>query len=185
MAKGGARTIALAPEAGSQRLRTVIRKNISEDDILKAMELVATQGIRQLKLYFMIGMPTETDEDIEEIATLVLKCKAILDRHQKGCRITLSIAPFVPKAGTPFQWLPMADLADLKRRFSRLKSQLTPKGIELKTESILWSQVQGVLARGDARLAEALAEIEEVSLPGWRKVMNKCGLDIDSYLYRR
>ena len=185
MAKGGARTIALAPEAGSQRLRQVIRKNVSEEDILRAMELVAKQEIRQLKLYFMIGLPTETDEDIEEIVKLVLKCKAILDRHQKGCRITLSIAPFVPKAGTPFQWLPMADLATLKRRFARLTSQLTPKGIELKTESIPWSQVQGVLARGDARLAEVLAEIEEVSLPAWRKAMAKCGLDIDSYLHKK
>ncbi len=185
MVKGGARTIALAPEAGSQRLRQVIKKNISEDDILKAMELVAGQGIKQLKLYFMIGLPTETDEDIEEIVDLVLKCKAVLDRQKTNCRITLSIAPFVPKAGTPFQWLPMADLTPLKRRFARLTSLLTPKGIELKTESIPWSQVQGVLARGDARLAEAIAGIEEVSLPGWRKVMDKCGLDIDSYLNQK
>ncbi|MEK7354310.1 MAG: radical SAM protein [Chloroflexota bacterium] len=184
MAKGGARTIALAPEAGSQRLRLVVRKNIDEDDILQAMQLVANQGIKQLKLYFMIGLPTETDEDIEEIVKLVIKCKTVLDRQRTNCRITLSIAPFVPKAGTPFQWLPMADLVTLKRRFSRLQNELTPKGIELKTESILWSQVQGVLARGDARLAEALAEIEEVSLPAWRKAMDKCGLDIDSYVYR-
>ena len=185
MVKGGARTIALAPEAGSQRLRLVVRKNVSEEDILRAMELVAKQGIKQLKLYFMIGLPTETDEDIEEIVNLVFKCKTILDKQRTNCRITLSIAPFVPKAGTPFQWLPMADLATLKRRFARLTGRLTPKGIELKTESIPWSQVQGVLARGDARLAEAIAGIEEVSLPGWRKAMDKCGLDIDSYLYRK
>ena len=185
MAKGGARTIALAPEAGSQRLRQAIRKNISEDDILRAIRLVATQSIKQLKLYFMIGLPTETDEDIEEIVRLVLKCKAILDKQRTDCRITLSVAPFVPKAGTPFQWLPMAELATLKRRFNRLKNALTPKGIKLKTESIAWSQVQGVLARGDARLADVLAEMAEVSLPAWRKAFEKFGLDIDSYLYRK
>ncbi|HLB28272.1 MAG TPA: radical SAM protein, partial [Dehalococcoidales bacterium] len=178
MAKGGARTIALAPEAGSERLRKVIRKNISEDDILKAMEMVAGQpGIDQLKLYFMIGLPTETDEDIEEIVRLVLKCKAILDRQRTNCRITLSVAPFVPKAGTPFQWLPMEQLATLQKRFDMLKRALTPKGIQPKSESIAWSQVQGALARGDARLAPVLADIEYISLSSWRHALKKHHLD--------
>ncbi|MFC1990460.1 radical SAM protein, partial [Chloroflexota bacterium] len=185
MVKGGAKTIALAPEAGSQRLRQVIKKGISEDDVLEAMYKVAEQGIRQLKLYFMIGLPSETDEDIEEIVELTLKCKAILDRRQSGCRITLTIAPFVPKAGTPFQWLPMEEPPVLKRRLSLLRSNLLPRGIKLKCESLAWSQVQGILARGDSRLAEVLANTEEVSLPGWRKAINKCHLDTDSYLHHR
>ncbi|MBI2851071.1 MAG: radical SAM protein [Chloroflexi bacterium] len=186
MAKGGARTIALAPEAGCQRLRQVIKKNISEDDILKAMSKVAEQpGIDQLKLYFMIGLPSETDEDIEEMVRLTLECKAVLDRKRAGIRITLSIAPFVPKAGTPFQWLPMEQLTTLQRRFNLLKRALIPKGITPKAESLAWSQVQGILARGDSRLAEALAETEEVSLSGWQKALDKCGLDADSYLYRK
>jgi len=185
MAKGGARTIALAPEAGSQHLRQVIKKSISEDDILEAMYKVAEQGIKQLKLYFMIGLPSETDDDIEEIINLTLRCKAILDRQQTGCRIALSIAPFVPKAGTPFQWLPMEKLSTLNRRLSLLKNKLPPKGIKLKCESPAWSQVQGVLARGDTKLAEVLADIEEVSLSGWRKAINKGHLDIDFYLHQR
>ena len=185
MAKGGARTIALAPEAGSQRLRQVIRKNFSEDDILKAVAKVAEQpGIEQLKLYFMIGLPSETDDDIEEMVGLTLKCKAILDRQRTRCRVTLSVAPFVPKAGTPFQWLPMEQLATLQRRFNMLKNQLTPKGIRPKAESLAWSQVQGTLARGDANLARALAEIDDVSLSGWHQALDKCGLDTD-FLYRK
>jgi len=185
MAKGGARTIALAPEAGSQRLRQVIKKGISEEDILESMDKVAEQGIKQLKLYFMIGLPSETDEDIEAIVNLTLKCKSILDRQQTGCRIALNIAPFVPKAGTPFQWLPMAPLATLNHRLSLLKNKLSPRGIKIKVESPAWSEVQAVLARGDANLAEVLTNIEEVSLSGWRKAVEKCHLDIDFYAHQR
>ena len=183
--RGGAKTIALAPEAGSQHLRQVIRKGISENDILASMYKVAEQNIKQLKLYFMIGLPSETDDDIEEIVDLTLRCKAILDSQQTSCRITLSIASFVPKAGTPFQWLPMEKLPTLNHRLSLLKNELRPKGIKLKNESLAWSQVQGVLARGDTRLAEVLANIEKVSLSGWRQVISNCHLDTDYYLHRR
>jgi len=183
--KGGGRTIVLAPEAGSQRLRQVIRKGISEDDILESVGKVAEEGIKQLKLYFMIGLPSETDEDIEEIINLTLSSKSILDRQQTGCRLSLNIAPFVPKAGTPFQWLPMAHVNTLNRRLSLLKNSLAPKGIKLKCESPAWSQVQGVLARGDTKLAEVLASVEEVSLAGWRKAVEKCHLDVDFYAHQR
>ncbi len=185
LAKGEARTISLAPEAGSQRLRQVIKKGISEDDILQSMDKVAEQQIKQLKLYFMIGLPSETDEDIEEIINLTLKYKNILDRRQSGTRIVLTVAPFVPKAGTPFQWLPMAQLSTLNRRLSLLKRNLSPRGIRLKCESPAWSQVQGVLARGDVKLAEVLANIEGVSLSGWRQAVEKCGLDIDFYAHQQ
>ncbi|MFC1896995.1 radical SAM protein [Chloroflexota bacterium] len=185
LAKGGAQTITLAPEAGSQRLRQVIRKNISEDDIIESIGKIAEQGIKQLKLYFMIGLPSETDEDIEEIINLAISSKNILDRQQTGCRLSLNIAPFVPKAGTPFQWLPMAPLNILNRRLSLLKNNLAPKGIKVNSESPAWSQVQGVLARGDIKLAEVLASIEQVSLAGWRKAVEKCRVDVDYYVHRR
>ncbi len=185
LAKGEARTISLAPEAGSQRLRQVIKKSISEDDILESMDKVAEQGIKQVKLYFMIGLPTETDEDIEEIINLTLRYKNVLDRRKTGCRITVTISPFVPKAGTPFQWLPMTQPAILNRRLSLLKNSLMPKGIKLKGESPAWSQVQGILARGDIKLAEVLADIDEVSLSGWRKTVEKYHLDIDFYVHQR
>ncbi len=185
IAKGGARTIALAPEAGSQRLRQVIKKGISEEDIFEAIEKVAEQKINQLKLYFMIGLPSETDQDIEAMVNLTLNCKNVLDRQQAGSRIALNIAPFVPKAGTPFQWLPMTRLSILNRRLTLLKSKLMPKGIKIKSESPAWSQVQAVLARGGTEVAEVLANIEEVSLSGWRQTVKKCHLDIEFYAYQR
>jgi len=183
--KGGARTIALAPEAGSQRLRQVIGKGITEDDILRAVVKVAEYGIKQLKLYFMIGLPSETDADIEEMVTLALKCKDILDRGRVGCRLSLTMAPFVPKAGTPFQWLPMADLAALNHRLDILKRKLPPKGVQVKSESLAWSHVQGALARGDVKMAEVLSVVEEVSLAGWRKAIRKCQIDVDFYVLER
>jgi radical SAM superfamily enzyme YgiQ (UPF0313 family) len=185
MARGGARTITLAPEAGSQRLREVIRKGISEGDILEAIDRVAEQRLKQLKLYFMIGLPSETDEDIEEIVNLTLTGKDLLDRRQGGCRISLNVAPFVPKAGTPFQWLPMTSPDILNRRLSRLKNSLSPEGVMFKGGSPAWSEVQAVLARGDVKLAEVLADVEEVSLAGWRRAVEKCHLDVDFYAHQR
>jgi radical SAM superfamily enzyme YgiQ (UPF0313 family) len=183
--EGGTNTVALAPEAGSQRLRDAIGKRINEDDILKAAEKVAAQGIKQLKLYFMIGLPEETDEDIEAIARLATKCKDVFDRHQSWSRITLTIAPFVPKAGTPFQREGMESLDTLKHRLSLLKSKLPSKGISVKNESIEWSEVQAVLSRGDDKLAEVLASMDKLSLAQWHQVMKKAGLDIDFYAHKK
>ncbi len=185
LARGGAHTVVLAPEAGSQRLRQVLKKGISGEDILEAVGKVAEQNTQQLKLYFMIGLPTETDEDVEEIIKLALKCKDILDRKRKGCQITLNISPFVPKAGTPFQWLPMEQPAALNRRLSLLKHGLIPKGIRIKSESPPWSEVQAVLARGDSRVAQVLAGTEEVSLAGWRRAVAECRLDVDYLAHRQ
>jgi len=185
LAKGGAETITLAPEAGSQRLRQLIKKGISEEDILEAVDKVAGQGIKQLKLYFMIGLPAETDEDIEEIIDLTLRAKSILDRRRSGCRLTINIAPFVPKAGTPFQWLPMAPLDTLNHHLSILKNSLPAKGIRIKCESPAWSEVQAVLSRGDTELAGVLANIEDLSLSGWRKAVEKCQVDVDFYAHQR
>jgi radical SAM superfamily enzyme YgiQ (UPF0313 family) len=185
MTKGKAKTIALAPEAGSRRLRDIINKGITEDDIYTAFEKTAGQGIRQLKLYFMVGLPTETDYDIEEIVNITLKCKSIMDRKNPGCRITLSVAPFVPKAGTPFQWLPMEKLDTLNRRISLLKKRLPAAGIQVKADSPAWSRVQAVLSRGDASLAAVLADIEDFSLSGWQAALDRHHIDIDSLLYRR
>jgi radical SAM superfamily enzyme YgiQ (UPF0313 family) len=185
LAEGGARTVTLAPEAGSERLRQVINKGITEDDILDSVTRVAKQRFRELKLYFMIGLPTETEADIQEIMSLVLRCKHILDKYRVGCRLSLNVAPFVPKAGTPCQWLPMAPVAVLNRRLSLLKKSLPPKGIRIKHESPAWSQVQAVLARGDTEVAGVLAATEPVSLSGWRQAVKKGNLDVDYYAHQR
>jgi len=182
--KGGTRTIALAPEAGSQRLRDVINKNINEDAILSAMQEVARQGVKQVKLYYMIGLPSETDEDIEEIIGLTLKCRKVLDKQQTGTRITLSVAPFVPKAGTPLQWWGMEQSQILNRRLSVMNNSLQPHGISVKCDSISWSYVQGALSRGDETLAALLANMNTPSLSSWRKTADKYHVDLDYYTHK-
>ncbi|MDD4876165.1 MAG: radical SAM protein [Dehalococcoidales bacterium] len=185
LAKGGVQTVTLAPEAGSERLRQVINKNFSNNDILESMDKVIKQGIKQIKLYFMIGLPSEGDEDIEEIINLTLNSKRIIDDQHTGCRLSLNIAPFVPKAGTTFQWLPMTSISILNHRLSLIKKRLAPRGIKIKNESPTWSHVQGILARGDSKLATVLASMEEISLAGWRKAVENCHLDINFYTEQR
>ncbi|TET38338.1 MAG: radical SAM protein [Dehalococcoidia bacterium] len=184
LAESGAQTVTLAPEAGSERLRRIINKGVAERDIVEAIDKVAGHGFRQLKLYFMIGLPTETDDDVDEIVKLALALKGRIDRRQTGCQITLTVEPFVPKAGTPFQWLPMTNAEILSHRLALLKNSLKPKGIEIKSESVGWMVIQGVLARGDARLAQALARMEGKSLSSWRRALEECGLDADFYVNR-
>jgi radical SAM superfamily enzyme YgiQ (UPF0313 family) len=185
LAKGKAQTITIAPEAGSPRLRQVIKKGVGDSDILAVADKVAEQNIKQLKLYFMLGLPSETDEDVEGIIKLALDVKDSLERHKSNTRVTLNIAPFVPKAGTPFQWLPMASVPTLNRRLSLLKKSLPPRGIKIKAESPAWSHIQGVLARGDSKVAEVLASMEGVSLAGWRRAIERCHLDTDFYISQR
>jgi radical SAM superfamily enzyme YgiQ (UPF0313 family) len=147
--------------------------------------MAVEHGIKRLKLYFMIGLPTETDADAEEMAALVLECKEAMDRVHPGCRLSLNVGPFVPKAGTPFQWLPMAELNDLKQRLVVLKRALSPEGVRVRSESLAWSQVQGALSRGDTKISEVLVGMEEVSLAGWRRAVAKCQLDIDYYVLKQ
>jgi radical SAM superfamily enzyme YgiQ (UPF0313 family) len=183
--KGKAQTITIAPEAGSDRLRKVINKGISEDDILSAADRIAARRFNQLKLYFIIGLPTESDDDIEEIIRLTLAIKDHIERQRGNMRLTLNVAPFVPKAGTPFQWLPMAPQETLNRRLGMLRSHLPLKGIKLNEESPAWSQIQGVLSRGDERLVKVLADMEEISLAGWRKAIDTHRVDVDHYINRK
>jgi radical SAM superfamily enzyme YgiQ (UPF0313 family) len=182
MVRGGAHSLALAPEAGSERLRRTIRKGFAEEDIMQAVEKVAQQPFKQLKLYFMLGLPTETESDVEEIITLALKCQALLDKGQRGCRLNLNVAPFVPKAGTTFQRLGMADTATLETRIARLRDTLSGEGIEVKAESPEWSHVQAALSRGDASMAAVLAGMDKVSLAAWRRMVKKAGVNLNHFV---
>ncbi|MEE8469782.1 MAG: radical SAM protein [Dehalococcoidia bacterium] len=183
LAESGTKTVSLAPEAGSERLRQIINKCITDDDVVKAADLVAESGLRQIKLYFMIGLPTESDDDIEGIIKLALSLKQRIERS--GCRITLTVEPFVPKAGTPFQWLAMARPDILERRMKRIRNSLSKRGIEIRTESVSWSVVQGALARGDARLGAALASMPETSLAAWRRALAEHDLSAETYVHRQ
>ncbi len=184
LAGGGTGTVAFAPEAGSDRLRTLIHKGINEDDVLRAVHTTAKYRMKQLRLYFMIGLPTETEEDIQAIVDLSKKCKHIIEKEQSNIRMTISISSFVPKASTPFQWMPMERLSVLERRLTLLKTRLRPSGIKVVGESPAWSKIQATLARGDQKLALALNTINKVSLHSWEKTLEKSGLCPDD-VYER
>jgi len=185
MVSGGVHTLALAPEAGSARLRQVIRKGFGEDDIISAVDMISRQPFKQLKLYFMVGLPSETDDDMSAVVDLAYKCQRILDSRHNGCRLSLNVAPFVPKAGTPFQWIGMAQDVVLEARISYLRDSLSRAGIELKAESPQWSHVQAALSRGDASFAHVLAGIDLPSLAGWRRAVKRTCVKLDHFVLER
>ncbi len=184
LAESGTRTVSLAPEAGSPRLRNLVNKGVSNDDILRAVDAVARIGLKQLKLYFMVGLPTETDEEAAQIVHVALSCKAVIDKLRAQTRMIADVSPFVPKAGTPFQWPGMAPPQLLSERISHIERSLRPKGVEVRAESVAWSVVQGALARGDSRLAPVLAGMKRGSRTAWRQALQQHQLDAESYARR-
>lgn len=164
--KSGQKTLALAPEAGGQRLRDLINKNLSEEQILDAVKILAAEGILNLKLYFLIGLPTECREDNEELMALIVKIRTIWVDAQRSLgrlgTITLSVNPFIPKPMTPFQWVGMAPMADLKKTIQYLRKQVNKlPNIKIQVESVRSAQLQAVLARGDRKLATILPHLAQ------------------------
>ncbi len=152
----GHRSVSIAPEAGTQRLRNVINKRITDEDILETAKLILESGIGTLRLYFMAGLPTETEEDIDGIISLV---KEIRERSRKGF-ITLSVSTFVPKPFTPFQWHPMAPLSEVKDRLKRIKKGLSmEKGVKVFHDLPKYAYVQGLFSMGDRRVAHVIEEM--------------------------
>ena len=182
------KTATLAPEAGSPRLRQVINKGLDEDDILQAAEKLVAAGIPNLKLYFMIGLPTETDADIEAIVTLVQAVKAVfLDASREKKRIgtiTVNATPFVPKPSTPFQWAGMASPGRLKKRLRRLRKRIQRiANIRFQHESIRAAYVQAMLARGDRRVADVLLHHHQTAA-NWAQTLRTTALDTDFFALR-
>ena len=155
MIAGGQRTLTIAPEAGSDRLRRVINKSCAEDEILQAVSAASEAGFARVKLYFMIGLPTETDDDITAIADLAGR----LSREFPAMQFQISVSSFVPKPWTPFQWRPMERESVLKKRYARLRAGISSiKNARFSGESPRLAVVQGYLARGDRRLGAMLIE---------------------------
>jgi radical SAM superfamily enzyme YgiQ (UPF0313 family) len=148
--------LTLAPEAGSQRLRDVINKNISEDDLFKAVEAAFKSGWLAVKLYFMYGLPTETEADLEGTLELIQKVKAIGSKYsRRPVEIRASLACFVPKAHTPFQWQPQDSIEKLEAK-RKLMMSTRRKNIKLSFHDSHTSFLEGVMARGDRRLSEVI-----------------------------
>ena len=180
LGESGSRSITLAPEAGSEHLRRAINKGISHDDIMAATTLTAREAFESLKLYFMFGLPGESDQDIDDLVDLVAEIKAIFPR-----RVIVSLTPFVPKAHTPFQRAAMAPKAVLEERLSRIKEGLGKLQVETRAEAIEAARIQGVLARGDRRVGEALLAVPGLRAPRWQRAFDSLGLDMEKYLRER
>ena len=186
LAESGQKTITIAPETGSERLRRVINKGISEENLRTAAQLSAKSGIQHMRLYIMIGLPTETDEDIDAIIGLAERTQAHM--AEVGCkgRLTLSINPFIPKPFTPFQWMAMDHQKSVEKKLQYIKKSLQKnRRIEVLVESPKEAYIQGVLARGDRRLGQVLAACAlDRGSKSFKSEMKRAGLDMDNCNYR-
>ena len=191
--------LTFAPEAGTQRLRDVINKNLTEDEILSTCTQAFAGGWNNVKLYFMLGLPTETDEDVLGIAELVYKVilawKANATNKKRGLRVHVATAYFVPKPHTPFQWEQQITPEEYLRRCKLLKSHFYSKSIEYDYHAPDLSHLEAIMARGDRRLGAVLEEavMNGARLDGWDEyfnysiwfdALNKCGVDPDFYTTR-
>ena len=194
-------SLTFAPEAGTQRLRNVINKNVTDEEIENTCRIAFEGGCGSVKLYFMLGLPTETDEDIKGIADTAQK---IVDLYYsmpnkkpgKGLMITISLATFIPKPFTPFQWESQISLEEIERKQKYLKSLITSRKIKLNYHDGKTSVIEGVFARGDRRLSQVLMNAwkngakldawdEHFSYDRWIKALEDAGLTVEEYANRK
>lgn len=186
----------LAPEAGSQRLRDVINKGVTEEQVLLHVQKLLEYGWRQVKLYFMIGLPTETDEDLKAIADL---CRKVRDAAGKGnprLQVTAALSPFVPKPFTPFQWEPQDTQEMVREKQSHLREKLHIKGVTFNYHESDLSYLEACFARGDRKMGQVLLRAyekgcmldgwtEQFKYDMWREAFQETGIDPAFYAYRR
>ncbi len=180
LAESGNQTLTIAPEAGSVRLRKVINKPQADAQILHAVDLAAKYNFPQLKMYFMVGQPTETEADIEAIAELALAARNIFPRN-----MAINATPYVPKSHTAFQWAAMTPVETIETRVKYLQDRLNPKSVTVRSDSPAWAAVEGVLARGDRRLGRVLARMRKTNLREWQRALEAEGLSQDEFLRER
>jgi len=190
--KGG---LTFAPEAGTQRMRNVINKGVSDEDIEAALEATFSHGWERVKLYFMMGLPTEMDEDLAGIHEICNKAVSIAKRHKRRGDVSVSLAGFVPKAHTPFQWEAQLDRHTLRERGRWVKNNIRNRKVSISYHEPEQTYIEGVFARGDARLADAVEEAwkrgerfdgwsEFFNFERWMQVFDDLGIDPDSYACR-
>ncbi|WP_243361179.1 TIGR03960 family B12-binding radical SAM protein [Fundidesulfovibrio terrae] len=187
----------VAPEAGSARLRAVINKGITEEDILAHATRLFASGWQSIKLYFMMGLPTETDEDLEAIADLAVKVLQCAPRGAKRLQVTVSVSTFVPKPHTPFQWDAQISREETERRLGLIKSLLASyKKITIRWHEPRMSWLEGVFSRGGRELAPAVERayrlgglfaswVDMLELPPYEQAFEECGIDTEAYFRER
>jgi radical SAM superfamily enzyme YgiQ (UPF0313 family) len=171
LAKGGERTLTVAPEAGSESLRDSLNKKITDDDVIQSAENALEAGLRNLKMYFMIGLPGERSEDVKDIINMV---KRIGKLGYKSRSIRLSIAPFIPKPHTPFQWFGMSRRSDLEEKLRILRSNLCRSAkIDVESPDLRWSRIQTVLSMAGKDIGRSLEYVARAggTLGAWRRAI--------------
>ncbi|AAQ00912.1 MULTISPECIES: B12-binding domain-containing radical SAM protein [Prochlorococcus] len=165
LSRRNSKSITIAIESGSEKLRQVINKKLAEEEIFAAARYAKEGGLKSMKLYGMVGLPTENEDDIQASVDLLLKIK----QRNSGLRLTFGVSTFVPKAHTPFQWFGLRK--ESKKRLKKLAKQLKPNGIDFRPESYGWSVIQTLISRSDRRLANVIALVRgsNNSLGGWKK----------------
>ncbi len=195
VATGRLSSMTFAPEAGTQRLRDVINKNVTENDVLTSCGYAFEKGYHAVKLYFMLGLPTETDEDILGIAELVKKIKYCYKSHassRKPLSLSVSTSVFVPKPFTPFQWEAQISLSEIERRQALLKNALKPLNVKYNYHDGKTSRIEATLARGDERMNGVIKAAydsgcifdswtEFFDYDKWMGAFERCGVEPDDY----
>lgn len=189
-------SMTIAPEAGTQRLRDVIGKKMTEQDILNAAQAAFTNGIQSIKLYYMIGLPTETEEDLLGICELSRKIHGIGRGSTRRARVTVNLATFIPKPHTPLQWEKQITIEETLEKQRFIKANLKTKGLEVRWHQAEASFLEGVFSRGDRKLAKVIEKAwefgarldawsEHFKFAIWQKAFAECGIDPNEYLRQR
>ena len=191
--------LTFAVEGGSQRLRDAINKNVTEEDLLHTCQIAFAGGWNSVKLYYMLGLPTETDEDIvgiAEMANQVLHCwRTYAKNKNRGVKITVSTSCFIPKPHSPFQWEGMISIEEYLRRVNLLRSSITAKNVTYNWHDAETSLIEAVLSKGDRRVADAIEEVwrrggrldawsDYFSFQRWMEAFRTCGIDPSFYANR-
>ncbi len=185
----GVETVALAPEAGSQKMRDMLRKGIKEQDIIRAAEILIGNGINKIRLYFMVGLPGETEKDIDAIIELTKKIQHTALKYTQGKRkfrnITLSINQFIPKAHTPLQWFPLAHTEDVAKIIKKIVNAFRQdKQVRVIHDVPKWNYVQALLSLGDRRVGKILLAVQKNN-GNWKKALKEVNINPEFYVYRQ
>jgi radical SAM superfamily enzyme YgiQ (UPF0313 family) len=191
--KGG---LTFAPEAGTQRLRDIINKNIGEQDILEVINATETSAYRTLKLYFMMGLPFETDEDIEAIAQLAMKIDRVSKKLKPRKQVSISLSGFIPKPFTPFQWCKQASLEEFRQKRVKIRQMLADTKIKISWREEYLCLLESVLSRGDEKVSELILAAfkagckfdgwhEHFDRNKWEQAFKSCNLNAAEYLCER
>jgi radical SAM family uncharacterized protein len=182
-------TVAIAPEAGSERLRRMLKKGYTEEEILKTIHTLIENGLSQIKCYFLIGLPSEVDEDIEEILFLAKRIRHQILSDQKNqkkrWRLVLSVNPFIPKPATPFQWVPLEEAGELKKKLKMIQRGVQgERGMEMIYDLPKWAYIQALFSKGDRRVGKILMAAHHYQ-GNWSQALRETNINSDFYVYRK